>query len=282
MKKVFLGILLILILFSSSTTTYAATTQIKVDGVVIVSDVKPEIRNNRTMVPLRIISENLGAKVNWSETKITLTRNDMQVILNLNSNTALINGKGILLDAKPYIKNKRTMVPIRLIAETFSCNINYSNSTVAIDTDPLVIEGVQVKALQQEYHMTMGGVVSQIRGNAYIEEIYNVFVKNKGDKIDAPSDYTWSVHSITPGVYYKNGQYDFLDQEGNSIQQFDIYSVNQSFSVNGSEKTPKYLIYDATEDQWYLFNHTANQSIHQLIDTSSKNGFLMVISNTVA
>ncbi|WP_338130656.1 stalk domain-containing protein [Cohnella ginsengisoli] len=31
-----------------------------IDGVAIVSDVKSEVKNNRTMVPLRMISENLG------------------------------------------------------------------------------------------------------------------------------------------------------------------------------------------------------------------------------
>ena len=44
----------------TSSPTYAADFHIKVDGVTIASDVKPEVKSNRTMVPLRVISENLG------------------------------------------------------------------------------------------------------------------------------------------------------------------------------------------------------------------------------
>ncbi|KMY51031.1 copper amine oxidase N-terminal domain-containing protein [Peribacillus loiseleuriae] len=281
MKKVFLGIFLALILIITSSPTYAAAIQIKIDGVAIASDVNPEIKNNRTMVPLRVISENLGAKVNWSDSQVTITKSNMQVILKLNSNTVVKNGQTALFDVRPYIKNNRTFVPIRFLAETFGCNVNYKNSTVTVDTKPLVIDGVQVKALQSEYHMTMGGVVQQIKGNGYNEAIYNIFVENKGSKVKTPANYSWQIHYVSPGDYYKNGQYDFLDQEGNSIKRFDIYSLVQSYSVETLPGHPEVLIYDATEDQWYLFSDTASQSIYQLIDTASKNGFLTVISNTV-
>lgn len=282
MKKVFSGIFLTLILIITSSPTYAADIQIKVDGVTIASDVNPESKNNRTMVPLRVISENLGAKVNWSDSQVTLIKNGQQVILKLNSNTVVKNGKTVLLDVKPYIKNNRTFVPMRFIAETFGSNVNYKNGTVTVDAKPFVIDGVKVKALQYEYHMTMGGVVQQIKGNGFNEAIYNIFVENKGSKVDPPSDYMWSASSDSdpPGSYYKTGQYDFLDQEGNSIERFDLY-----YSVQSSDETfPRdlvFFIHDTTENQWYLFSESASQAIDQLIDTASKNGFLTIISNTV-
>ncbi|ATP40553.1 copper amine oxidase [Solibacillus sp. R5-41] len=281
MEKVFTGIFLALILIITSSTTYAAGIQIKVDGVSIATDVNPEIKKNRTMVPLRVISENLGAKVNWSDSEVTLTKNDMQVILKLNSNTVVKNGKKELIDVKPYIKNNRTFVPMRFIAETFGSNVNYKNATVTVDTKPFVIDGVKVKALQREYHMVMGGVVEQINGNGYNEAIYNIFVENKGSKVKAPANYTWQFHSVSAGDYYKNGQYDFLDQEGNTIKRFDIYSLAQSSDVT-LQKYPEVLIHETTENQWYLFSDTASQAIYELIFNASMNGFLTVISNTVA
>ncbi|KMY48675.1 copper amine oxidase N-terminal domain-containing protein [Peribacillus loiseleuriae] len=282
MKKILSGIFLALILILTSFPVYAANIQIKMDGVVIASDVNPEIRINRTMVPLRVISENLGAKVNWSDSEVTLTKNDMQVILKINSHSVVKNGKTVLLDVKPYIKNNRTFVPMRFLAETFGCNVNYKNSTVTVDTQPLVIDNVKIKALQEEYHMTMGGVVQQIKGNAYNKAIYNIFIENKGSKVEAPANYSWRYNIDTPGAYYKNAQYDFLDLEGNSIKRFDIYTLIKSFPAETLAGYPEVLIYDATENQWYLFTDTAFQSINQLIDTAYKNGFLKIISNTVA
>jgi len=251
--------------------------QADVAPIAISSDVSPDIKNNRTMVPLRVISENLGATVNWSGSEVTLTKSDLQVILKLNSNEAVNNGKTVLLDVKPYIKNNRTMVPLRFIAEAFGCDVSYSSYAVTVETKPLVIDGVEVKALQQEYHMTMGGVVNQINGNTYNEAIYNIFVENKGKKVEAPSNYTWSSHP-NPGDYYKVGQYDFLDQEGNSIKRFDIYSLVRIEPTDGD---PEVLIYEANENHWYIFNYKASQDIWQLIDTAAKNGFLTEISNTV-
>jgi hypothetical protein len=51
MKKALLAVFLTIYISTTSSTTYAAENQIKVDGVAITSDVKPEIKNKHTMVP---------------------------------------------------------------------------------------------------------------------------------------------------------------------------------------------------------------------------------------
>jgi hypothetical protein len=47
-----------MLLTIDSTTAY-------IDGKAMIMDVPPTILNQRTMVPLRFISEALGAKVTW-------------------------------------------------------------------------------------------------------------------------------------------------------------------------------------------------------------------------
>ncbi|WP_152392860.1 stalk domain-containing protein [Paenibacillus guangzhouensis] len=281
MKKAFFVVFLSIFLFISSSTIYAAAIQIKVDGVVITSDVKPENKNKRTMVPLRVISENLGASVEWSNSKVILAKSGMKVILTLNSSTAEKNGKKMILDVKPYLKNNRIFVPLRFIAETFGCSINYSNDAVTVDTKPLLIDNVPIKAMQQEYHMTMGGVVSQVHGNAYNEAIYLIFEENKGEKVEAPENYSWHLTIDTLGSYYKNAQYDFLDQKGNSFVRYDVYSLIRTFPSELLKGYPENLIHDVSKDEWLLFSDTASESLNRLIDTATKNGFLTIISNTV-
>ncbi|MBD2869249.1 copper amine oxidase N-terminal domain-containing protein [Paenibacillus arenilitoris] len=280
MKKVLFGFFISIFLLTSSTTTYAAEIQIKVDGVAVASDAKPEVKNKRTMVPLRVISENLGASVEWSNSEAILAKGDMKVTVKLNSSTAEKNGEKIQLDVKPYIKNNRIFVPLRFIAETFDCHVNYSNRAVTVDTKPLVINGAQIKALQHEFHMTMGGVIQQVNGNAYAEAIYNIFVENKGENVEAPTSYSWKINIDTPGSYYKNAQYDFLDLNGNSVARFDIYSLNP-FPVELLKGYPEILVHDVSNDEWYLFSETARKSIGQLMDTAAENGFRTIISNTI-
>ncbi len=265
----------------TSLPAYAAHSTIKIDGVVVTTDATPETKNNRTMVPLRVISENLGATVNWKDSKVTLTNNKMQITLQPNSNTVIKNGKTELLDVKPYLKNNRLFVPIRFIAETFGCQVNYQNSTVTVNTEPLVINNVKVKAIQYEYHMTMGGIVQQIQGNTYNKALYKVFNENKGKVVDAPANYSWQINLDVPGSYYKNGQYNFMSHENKSVQQFDLYSLNGPFPEEELKGYPKVLIHDVTADKWYLFTDKARESINQLINTATNNGFVKVLSNTV-
>lgn len=282
MKKILPGIALGLTLAFASMPAYAADNHgITIDGIAIGSDVQPEVKNNRTMVPLRVISENLGAKVSWSNSVVTITKDDLKVTLKLNGKTAVVNGANVALDTAPYIKNNRVVVPLRFIAETFDCTVNYSNSKVTVSTTPLVVGGVKVKALQQEYHMTMGGVVQQIAGNTTNKTIYDLFEHNKGKKVDAPASYSWMVNIDVAGSYYKNGQYDFLDDKGNSVKRYDIYTLVNAFSAEDLTGYEKALLYDASQNQWYVFSEAGVASIGNLIDTAYGNGLVKVISNTV-
>ncbi|MBB3111331.1 hypothetical protein FHS18_003399 [Paenibacillus phyllosphaerae] len=279
MKKCFLGILLGSALMLVAPTAYAADIQIKVDGVAIASDVKPELKNNHTMVPLRVISEHLGANVEWSNSAVTITKGDMKLILHVNQTAATLNGKAISLDSKPYIKNNRVFVPLRFIAEAFGSNVNYRQSVVTVDTEPLLINGVEVQAVQEQYHMTMGGVVQQVHGHAFNHAIYEAFTNLRGQKVEPPASYSWSPNIDTPGHYYKNAQYDLVDSKGNSLQQFDIYTL--LYPNEATTGYPIFLLHDASADEWYLFSETANQAIQTLIATASRNGHLQIISNTV-
>ncbi|WP_245676794.1 copper amine oxidase N-terminal domain-containing protein [Bacillus solimangrovi] len=281
LRKVFFGVFLSIFLFITSSTTYAEEINLKIDGVAIPSDVKSEIKKGRTMVPIRVISENLGAIVDWSDSKVTLTKGDMKVILDLKSTTAEKNGEQIRLDVKPYKKNDRIMVPLRFIAETFGSEVSFSNYTVTIDTEPLYIDGVQVKAFRYEFWMTMGSKVQQSEGNAFNTAFYDIFMENKGVEVEAPEDDLIEAGIDSPLSYSSGSQYDFLDQEGNSIKRFKIYYLSINVPNELGEGYPEYLLYDAVGDKWYTFNGNAEESIWQLIDTATRNGFMKTISNTV-
>lgn len=234
------------------------------------------------MVPLRVISENLGAQVNWQNAQITLSMDQATVKLNLNNRTVIKNGEKEQLDVQPYMKNNRTYVPIRFIAETFGSQVHYNEGTVNITTEPLRIEDEKIKVLRYEYHMTMGGVIQDIKGNAYHQALFKIFQEKKGDKVEAPKEYDWHFNLEAPGSYYKLGQFDFMSHDHNSVQQYDIYTLNQPFPEELLQGYPKVLLHDATEDNWYLFSEQAVKSIQQLINSAYNNGFSKIISNTVA
>ncbi|WP_369379720.1 copper amine oxidase N-terminal domain-containing protein [Lysinibacillus fusiformis] len=279
MKKIFAGLLLTSVLWTASPAD-AATPQLKIDEVIVKTDAAPEVKNNRTMVPLRVISENLGAQVQWKDSQITLSTNQSTVILTLNSQTVIQNGQAKQLDTTPYLKNNRTYVPIRFIAETFGSQVDYKQSTVNIATKPLFINNQKIKTLHYEYHMTMGGVIQEVKGHSYHHAMYKIFLQ-KGDKVEAPKDYSWQLNLDIPGSYYKLGQYDFLNADNKSVQQFDTYSLNQAFPDELLKGYPTLLLHDVHHDSWYIFSDNKMQSIQQLMNAATNNGFNKIISNTV-
>lgn len=93
-----------------------------------------EIKNSRTYVPLRLLAEDLGFEVAYeNKTKeIKVSKADQKLILNLNSDAARLNDKDLKLEEKPYIKEGRTMVPLRFLGENLGLEIFWNKKSQAV------------------------------------------------------------------------------------------------------------------------------------------------------
>lgn len=97
---------------------------------------------NRVMVPIRYISENLGAQINFYQRKETNTSGiligaiDVLVELDINSTKAKLNLGGedsvVNLDSPAILYDGRTYVPIRFISETLGLNVDWKDDSVYI------------------------------------------------------------------------------------------------------------------------------------------------------
>lgn len=93
----------------------------------------------RTYVPVRFVSEALGARVVWNEAgkQIIIFRNDGKAMsLVLGSRKISINGIFEELDAPPLLVNGRVMVPLRFVSEKLRANVEWNNGIInIIDTE---------------------------------------------------------------------------------------------------------------------------------------------------
>lgn len=111
------------------------------DKQVFAPDAAPYIdaATKRTMVPVRFVSESLGAKVDWNGEKqtVTVTRDNRTFTLTINQQTADVAGKQVALDAKPVIKNGRTYVPLRFVGESIGAKVEWDDKDrlISIHTD---------------------------------------------------------------------------------------------------------------------------------------------------
>jgi len=139
-KKLLLFSLLILVsCLINPTPSWAKTIGLQIGntGVIIDDtryklDVAPYTKSSRAMVPLRFISETLGAKVSAynveSGVQARIELRHVQVLLTEGcKDSRFVNEYGsdqvVNMDVAPEIKDGRMFVPIGFIAKNFGCNI---------------------------------------------------------------------------------------------------------------------------------------------------------------
>ena len=126
---------------SAPSTVVTPKEEIKVfvDSTPLFFDVPPQIVNGRTLVPLRVIFEELEASVDWNEKTQTITavRDNTTISLQIGNKVLMKNGVPITLDVPAQLINKRTMVPTRAIAEAFNAEVKWDSvaQTVLITTN---------------------------------------------------------------------------------------------------------------------------------------------------
>jgi len=111
------------------------SSQPTVNGTPKTLDAPPFVTaNGRTMVPIRFITEVMGAVVDYNNTtrKVTVRLDTSMVILTIDSTTAVVDGQNKTLDAPAQIRQSRTFVPIRFISEAFGLTVDYNNATRTI------------------------------------------------------------------------------------------------------------------------------------------------------
>ena len=94
----------------------------------LVPDYQVIIKNDRALVPVRLISQELGVHVDWNEkTQVVSLRKDQeQISLSINKEKALVNDKEVILDYPAILYNNITYVPLRFIAENLNATVIYA------------------------------------------------------------------------------------------------------------------------------------------------------------
>lgn len=141
------SVLLTTLIFSN---VFAANVEVQLNGEILDftdsegNKVNAQIINDRTMVPLRKIFEELGCKIIWNANtrSVMATKDNKQVVLQIDNREAskFENGieQKIKLDVAPMIVNDRTLVPLRFIAESLGKQVGWDASSytaVIIDYD---------------------------------------------------------------------------------------------------------------------------------------------------
>ncbi|NLM59475.1 MAG: copper amine oxidase N-terminal domain-containing protein [Clostridium sp.] len=110
-----------------------ADVSVTVDGnKVVFPDAKPFIdENGRTLIPVRFVTEDLGATVEWNaqDREVYITKDGVNIMIRIDQEMILVNGRTKAMDTKAIIKEDRTYVPIRYVAEELGVTVGWDAST---------------------------------------------------------------------------------------------------------------------------------------------------------
>lgn len=100
---------------------------VNVDNEAVIYDAAPVIRNDRTLVPIRIITEALGGKVDWNGAtkEVTLSINDKEIKMTIGKTLEKYGVAPVIIDG-------RTFVPVRFVADELGAEVAWDEVTKTV------------------------------------------------------------------------------------------------------------------------------------------------------
>lgn len=148
MRKIFMFVILFMLLFIIN--VFGIDLMVNEDKVVFTeSSGNPFIdENERTQVPLRVAMEKVGAVVGWNESTqvATVEKGDIKIEVSIGKKHIIVNGEIVNTDTEAVVKNSRTYLPIRAVAEALGLKVFWDDETSTVilstnSTDMYVVNG---------------------------------------------------------------------------------------------------------------------------------------------
>ena len=175
-------------------------------------DAKPYIFKDRTLVPIRFISEAMKADVSWNggEQEVTIVKGKDTIITHILSSRATLNGVLYTFDVPAMIKADRTFVPLRFVAEMLNCDVDWDENTytVTITSPP---EPVAFPEPELTVHFPE---------NPYEGKLFWITVDNIRDYSDC-DNYQFKIDFITPS------EFNIYDENMGAILGWETHERNQ-------------------------------------------------------
>lgn len=126
--------LAIFCLISTSGYAYKEANGVVLNGKELALDVKPIIKEGRTLVPARALLEALGLKVTWNSNSRTVVGENKYHRIELEVDNAYgynnkYNNMEIDMDVSPIVIKQRTLIPVRMTAELLGLDVSWNSKT---------------------------------------------------------------------------------------------------------------------------------------------------------
>ena len=202
-----------------------------INGKRVVLEQNIIIENGRVLVPYSLIAKDLGAVSNWdSSTKKVSVKVDGKLIeIKIGNKTAMINGKAVELDVPPMIRNDRTMIPLRFVAESLDYNVDYDKEKREVSLSP------NLYSSSKNGEATFEDVTYKTEVYSYFDYYSSEQRKEKYTKSINKDGYTYAIVSYgeknTGGYDVKVESVSFVDGKFHIKSKFTSPSPNSNVTL---------------------------------------------------
>ncbi len=263
-KNIFVNLALVAVL---STNVFAYDgVNLNINGKDITAEVAPQLINERTMVPVRAVLEEIGAKVSWNEETKTITaeKGNTKFSVTLGDDFYTVDGNVVAMDSRAVVVKNRLLVPARYVAQAFGLKVewNSDDKTVYIsdgsvtteettETTTEKIDDTEITNIQKKVCNAMAEIINKYTvGKGELDEFkvgsYEKAVDEIVEKINDIKAETEDANALS--LIEKDLK--FVDKIESYLQQCDLYS--------------KYAITDNAKQNQLLFKHSLLDKISYL------------------
>ena len=146
MKKiicVFLAFVIITTCSFGDNEALIVETSVMINESYLYSDTQHILVEDTVFVVGRYLVEALAGTIEWIESTQTvkMTLDERVIEIMIGSTEATVDGVAVQLYKAPFIKEGRTMIPLKFVSEHFGCEVSWIQSTYTVDIikDGLVV-----------------------------------------------------------------------------------------------------------------------------------------------
>ena len=271
MKKIIPIILSLTAVMSTSTVLAEENITVMLNGQAMDFDVAPIIQNDRVLVPMRAIFEELHCSVDYTDIDgrqiITAKLNENNSIgLVIGSDEMQIHNQKIKLDTAPIIVNDRTLVPLRAVSEAFDYDVNWDEDTKTVT--------ISKEIPKTEYDILYGRLKVKIKSDSKVYDGFwgdDTWLELSNEGIDFVAK---ELGYITVGDLKKDAENLEYETVGDTVTQNGIEYIELK---SEKENRVEYLV-KSSDDYLILLYAKANAktakdlwktNVQEIIDTLS-------------
>ena len=198
-------------------------------GLAYIDDdrtVVPFVESDRTLVPLRFVSEAFGGEVSWNgETRvINIEINKRKIFCQIDNYTMYIDSVPQQIDAPPRIYNGKTFIPLRALAECLYKNVCFESGWIAITDSSVKWEDMRAEDRHAVYDSILDGSFGDDISETPIEvpSVYDSYFKGNPVSTNA---YLQNGRVVIPNNIVKDAAYkkfnELLLEKGIKVKRLE-------------------------------------------------------------